>query len=48
MGHSPWFINEHSDNWMAFRAGNFDVYQLESVVDRDLFGNFNDAICNRA
>jgi hypothetical protein len=31
---------------MTFRAGNLDVDQLKSVVDRCLFGNLLNAICN--
>src|SRR5215471_3881263 len=36
-------INEHSDDRVAFRTGNFGMDHLKSVVDRSLLSNFVNA-----
>src|SRR6266850_129984 len=40
-------INEDTHNGLIVRAGNFRVYQFDSVVDCDLFSQCLNPFCNR-
>src|SRR5438067_6224876 len=46
VSHSTGFINEHSNYRVTFRASEFRVNQLNSVVDRGLFSDLVNLICN--
>ena len=48
VGYASGLINEQTYYGTAFRAGDFGVNQLNSVVDGRLLGNPPHPLCNRS
>jgi hypothetical protein len=45
--YSLWFINEHPDDWLVVRPGDLGMNQLDTVVNRDVFGDCPYPFLNR-